>query len=228
MTVATTGSIASTTPADGVAVSSTPGRVGCIRSEVESTPSSARSSTRQVINGQTAKDVVDQTGSDPQVGIVGDAGRLEAHVGVLAHIGRQRDTVLESETHRYGEGVHDAGQGRALLGHLHEHLTRASVLVLADGDVSLAIGNPEGKSGRLAAAGQAFAYSADYNRFGYPGLLMGQRSLQAGDLLVELAGVGLGFRTGRNVVGPVGWHLPSWWSTEAGPPCNCRGRWQRP
>jgi hypothetical protein len=46
ITVAVTGSTPSdsTTPLDRVAVSSTPGRVGCIRSAVESTPSSARSS----------------------------------------------------------------------------------------------------------------------------------------------------------------------------------------
>ena len=45
-TVAVTGSMSSTslTPLDSVAVSSTPGRVGCIRSSVDSTPSSARCS----------------------------------------------------------------------------------------------------------------------------------------------------------------------------------------
>jgi hypothetical protein len=63
--------------------------------------------------------------------------------------------VLEAERRADREGVHDPGQGRALLRDLHEHLAGATVVVLADGDVALAVGHPEREGGAAAPAGQA-------------------------------------------------------------------------
>ena len=51
---------------------------------------------RHVVEGEPPEDVVDETRGDPQFVVVGDAGRLEAHVGVLAHVGRERHAVLET------------------------------------------------------------------------------------------------------------------------------------
>ncbi len=152
---------------------------------------------REVVDGQPPEDVVDQAGGDAEIGIVGDARRLEAHVGVLADIGGQRDPVLQPQAHRDREGVHDAGQGRPLLGHLHEHLAGTAVLVLADGHVPLAVGHPEGERRRLAPPGQPLTHGTDDHGLRRAGLLVGQGRLEAGDLLGQLAGVGLGLGPGR-------------------------------
>ena len=92
--------------------------------------------------------------------------------------------VLKAQADGDREGVHDAGQGRPLLGDLHEHLARATVLVLADGDVALAVGHPEGEGVRVALPGQPLAHRPHHHRVGGgAALLVGQRGLQLGDPL---------------------------------------------
>ena len=84
----------------------------------------------------------------------------------LRDVGGQRHAVLEPEADRDGEGVHDPGQGRALLGDLHEDLARPAVLVLADRHVALAVGHPEREGARAAPARQALADRAHDHRRG--------------------------------------------------------------
>src|SRR5579875_3347449 len=105
----------------------------------------------EVVDGEAPEDVVDQARGETEIRVVGDAGRLEAHVRVLPHEGRERHAVLETEAHRDREGIHDARQRRALLGDLHEDLAGPAVLVLADGDVALAVGDAEGERVRPPA-----------------------------------------------------------------------------
>ena len=119
---------------------------------------------REEVERQAAEDVVEEAGHQAQVRVVGQAGRLELHVGVLAHERGQRDLVLEPEADGDGEGVHDPGQGRALLGDLDEHLARTPVFVLAHGHVALAVGYPERERLGVALAGQAFAHGTDDQR----------------------------------------------------------------
>ncbi len=109
---------------------------------------------RQVVDGQAAEDVVEDGAGDPQIRIVGHAGGLEASVGEGLDVDPQRHAVLEAVAHRHGEGVHDAGQGGALLGDAQEDLTGAAVLVLADGDEALAVGDAELEGVRAAVARQ--------------------------------------------------------------------------
>ena len=62
---------------------------------------------------------------------------------------------------RDGEGVHDPGQGRTLLGDADEHLSWAAVVVLTDGDEALAVRYPE-----LERAGPAAPRQSAADRFG--------------------------------------------------------------
>ena len=98
--------------------------------------------------------------------------------------------MLEAEADRDGEGVHDAGQGRTLLGHLHEHLARPAVLVLADGHVALAVGHPERERARRPPAGQPLPDRLlDHDGLALEGLL------QLGHLQGQLGVVGLAGRS---------------------------------
>src|SRR3712207_7487875 len=47
---------------------------------------------------------------------------FRSHVGELRDVGLERHSVLQPDRDRDREGVHDAGEGRALLRHLDEHL----------------------------------------------------------------------------------------------------------
>src|SRR5579883_2593246 len=111
----------------------------------------------EVVEREAAEDVVDQARGDPQVGVVGDPRRLEAHVRVLPDVGGERHAVLEPEADRDREGIHDARQGGALLGDLDEHLARPAVLVLPDGHVPLAVRHTEGEGVRPPAPRQPLA-----------------------------------------------------------------------
>ena len=131
--------------------------------------------------------------------------------------GRERHAVLETEADRDREGVHDPGQGRALLGDLDEHLTGAAVLVLADGDVALAVRHPEREGVRRRRRGSrsrtaptttaSCCAAASRPRARRSALELGAASLPA---LVAAR------------------RPPSWWSRAAGRPCSCRGRWPPP
>ena len=111
----------------------------------------------EVLHRQAPEDVVHQARSQPDLGIVGDPRRLEAHVGEHVHEGLERHAVLEAVRHRDGEGVHDPGQRRALLGHLEEDLAGPPVLELADDHVAVAVGHPERERLGVAPPGQLLA-----------------------------------------------------------------------
>ena len=67
----------------------------------------------------------------------------------------ERDAVLEGERDGGGEGVHEAGDGGAFLGHADEDLAGLAVGVEADGDVALVSGEAElvGDARRARRAG---------------------------------------------------------------------------
>ena len=112
----------------------------------------------QVLDRELAEDVVDEAGGDPDVGVVGHARGLEAHVGEHVDERLERHAVLQAVAHRDRERVHDPREGGALLRDLQEHLTRAAVFVLADRRVAVAVGDPERERLRVARARQLLAH----------------------------------------------------------------------
>ena len=83
-----------------------------------------------------AEDVIHDGLGVADVGVAGPAGGLEAGVGELFAEDAQGHAVLEGERDGGGEGVHEAGDGGAFLGHADEDLARGAVGVEADGDVA--------------------------------------------------------------------------------------------
>ena len=111
----------------------------------------------EVVQRQAAEDVVHDRLRHPHVGVVGQAGRLEAQVGELRDEGLQRHAVLQADRDRDREGVHHAGQGRALLAELEEDLAELAVVVGAGGQVALGAADGERRGLRGAALRQALA-----------------------------------------------------------------------
>ena len=64
----------------------------------------------EVVDSDGPEDVVDQTGCDAQVGIVGHARWFKAHVGELAHICLKRNAVLESKADGNRKRIHYLSQ----------------------------------------------------------------------------------------------------------------------
>ena len=187
----------------GVVASSTPGNVGCSRSPTVRMPIASRFSNGEVRDREPAEDVVDEARREPDVGIVGHARGLEAHVREHLDERLERHAVLQAVAHRDRERVHDAGEGRALLGDLEEHLAGTAVVVLADRHVAVAVGDPERERlGASAGARQLLAHR----------LLHDDRLDDALDL------AGSSARRRR----------PSSASTAADRPCSCRGRARPP
>ena len=91
--------------------------------------------------------------------VPGEARRLEARVRELVDQELQRHAVLQRQRGRGGEAVHQAGDGRAFLGHGDEDLARRAVLVHADGDVALVAADRELVRDRLALVGQLAAHA---------------------------------------------------------------------
>ena len=85
---------------DGVVASSTPGSVGCMRSPIVRMPMLVALVVGQVLHRELAEDVVDEARGDPDVGVVGHAGGLEAHVRELLDERPQRHAVLQPMAHR--------------------------------------------------------------------------------------------------------------------------------
>ena len=83
--------------------------------------------------------------------VAGPAGGFEAGVGEFFAEDLERDAVLEGEGDGGGEGVHEAGDGGAFLGHADEDFSGGSVGVEADGDVAFVAGDGEfvGEGGAL-------------------------------------------------------------------------------
>ena len=108
----------------------------------------------EVVEGQTTEDVVHDRLRHAHVRVVRQTGRLEAQVGELLDEGLERHAVLQADRDGDREGVHHAGQGRALLAELEEDLAELRVVVGAGREVAL--GATDGERGRLrgAALGQ--------------------------------------------------------------------------
>ena len=107
-----------------------------------------------MIQREAAEDVVHHRAGEPDVRVVGQAGRLEPHVGELGHVRVERDAVLQADRDGHGEGVHHASQRRALLAELEEHLAHAVVRVAGGGHVALGPGHGEPGHGGGPLPGQ--------------------------------------------------------------------------
>ena len=94
--------------------------------------------------------------------VAGPAGGLEAGVGELFGEDLEGDAVLQGERDGGGEGVHEAGDGGALLGHADKDFAGAVVGVEADGDVALMAGDVEFVGDGGALRGEAVADGAGW------------------------------------------------------------------
>ena len=83
-----------------------------------------------------AEEVVHEALGVADLFVAGPAGGLEAGVGELFAEDLEGDAVLEAEGGGGGEGVHEAGDGGAFLGHADEDFAGLAVGVEADGDVA--------------------------------------------------------------------------------------------
>ena len=90
-----------------------------------------------------AEDVVDDRLGDPDVGVVRQPRRLEAHVGELRHVDLERHAVLETERHGDHERVHQAGERRSFLRDVEEDVAGGAVLEHPDVDVPLVLADAE-------------------------------------------------------------------------------------
>src|SRR3990170_2900959 len=90
-----------------------------------------------------AEDVVDDRLRDADVRVVRHPRGLEAHVAELRDVDLERDAVLESERDGDHERVHEAGEGRSLLGDVHEDVAGRAVVEEADVDVALVLADLE-------------------------------------------------------------------------------------
>ena len=95
------------------------------------------------LRAEPAEDIVHDRLGEPDIRVVGDAGRLEARMGELVHQRLQRHAVLQRQRDRGRERVHQAGDRRAFLAHRQEDLARRAVLVHADRDVAFVPGDAE-------------------------------------------------------------------------------------
>ncbi len=92
---------------------------------------------------EPAEDVIHDGLGVADVLVAGPAGGLKARVRELLAQDFERHSVLQRERDGGGEGVHEAGDGGAFLGHLDEDFARLPVGVKADGDVALVSGDAE-------------------------------------------------------------------------------------
>jgi len=98
----------------------------------------------EIAHRQLAEDVIEDRGRvfDRVVALHGTR-RLKPREGEGVDIFVERHAVLQAERHRDHERVHQAGEGRALLGDVDEDVTRRAVLVEADVDVALVVADAE-------------------------------------------------------------------------------------
>ena len=104
-----------------------------------------------------AEDVVGDGGRIADVGVLGEAGRLEAHVGEFSDQGLQGHAVLQRQAGQGADAVHQPADGGAFLGHGDEQLARLVVLEQADGEVTLVARDVELVSDGGAGVGEAAA-----------------------------------------------------------------------
>ena len=156
----------------------------------------------EVLHRQAPEQVVHHRGGEADLRVVGHPRRLEAHVRERLDERAQRHAVLQPVGDRLGKGVHDAGERRALLGHREEHLAGTTVVVLADGDEALAVGDAELERAPAPALRQLLAHRA------------------VDDLLDDPLDHALD--RAQPACQP---RRPPWrWGRWAGRPCSCRGR----
>ena len=84
-----------------------------------------------------AEDVVHDGFGIADLLVAGPARGLETGVRELLAEQLQWLAMLQAHGDRRGEGIHEAGDGGALLGHADEDFARAAVGVKADGEVAL-------------------------------------------------------------------------------------------
>ena len=89
---------------------------------------------------EPAEDVVHEALGVADLRIAGPAGGLEAGVGEFLAEHLEGNAMLQGDGDGGGEGVHQAGDGGTLLGHLDEDFAGLAGGVEADGDVALVAG----------------------------------------------------------------------------------------
>lgn len=124
---------------------------------------------RELLSGdeadfQPAEDVVHHRLGNRDLLVAGEAAGLEA--GVLEFVAQQaqRNSVLQRERDRRGEGIHETGNGGAFLGHADKEFAGYAVLIEAHGDVALMAGDGELVGERGALLRQAVAQRARRGR----------------------------------------------------------------
>ena len=85
------------------------------------------------------------------------AAGLKARVAELIAQHFERHAILQGQGNGGGEGIHQARNRRALLGHGDKDFARLTVLVKAHGQVALVLPHGEFMSDRLALIGQLVA-----------------------------------------------------------------------
>ena len=130
-------------------------RVGCLRL-------AKRSSCwpREEAELHPAEEVIHDGLGVADLFVAGPAGGLEAGVGELLAEDLEGDAVLEGEGDGGGEGVHEAGDGGAFLGHADEDFAGCAVGVEADGDVAFVAADAELVGDGHALGGEAMADGA--------------------------------------------------------------------
>src|SRR5438874_10332959 len=106
---------------------------------------------------EPAEDVVDDRLRRPDVGVVRQSARLEAHVAELRDVDLGRYAVLEAHRDGEAERVHQAGHRRPVLRDVDEDVAGAAVVVEADVDVALVVADLELAADLGAVERQALA-----------------------------------------------------------------------
>lgn len=102
------------------------------------------------LHPKLAGDVVDDGLREWDVGVLGHAFRFEADVAEFLNQGFEGDAVLEAEGDEGTNGVHQAVDGGAGLGHLDKDFAGLAIFELADGDVAFGTSDAELVGERIA------------------------------------------------------------------------------
>src|ERR1044071_4866912 len=85
---------------------------------------------------EPAKDVIGDAAGVADIGILGEAARLEALVSEFLYQALERDAILQRHRGEGRDRVHEAADRTSFFRHLDEELSRLAVFVEADGDVA--------------------------------------------------------------------------------------------
>ena len=83
------------------------------------------------------KDIVQDRAGVMNLGIATPSGRIKARVGELLTEQLERNSMLQPDRDRLGKAADEPGHGRTFLRHRDKDLSRFSIRVQADCDVSL-------------------------------------------------------------------------------------------